>query len=212
MTTIITKELLEKGYTYIQYKNLIVNLLRENKTTGYEQSEKKIKFSKINVQRMKRLDNTTVINEELKKEIKDLEKKWTWLVLTEAWCGDAAQSNPVIAKMSYINTKIDLKFILRDENPNVMDAYLTNGSKSIPKLICFDSESIKELGVWGPRPDPAQQNVIKDKADQNVSHDEMVKNNLRWYIQDKTQTIQKEFLELIKKWKKQVSFNSTKPF
>jgi hypothetical protein len=136
MGNIITKELIRKGYTYSQYKNLIDSLLDEGRTTGDDQSESKVNFTKINAHRMKRLYNTNEIIEELEKETNDIKNKWIWLVITEAWCGDAAQNNPVIAKIAEINPNIELKFILRDENPDVIDAYLTNSGRSIPKLIC----------------------------------------------------------------------------
>lgn len=208
MGNIITKELIRKGYTYSQYKNLIDSLLDEGRTTGDDQSEPKVNFTKINAQRMKRLYNTTRIIEELKYEIRDLRNEWIWLVITEAWCGDAAQNNPVIAKIAELNANTELKFILRDENPKVMDAYLTNGSRSIPKLICLDSKTLEEIGTWGPRPEAAQTRVMKDKSDPNVSHEEMIKNNQLWYLHDKTLSIQNEFLGLIKKWKKKSSDNS----
>lgn len=139
----------------------------------------------------------------------NLKYKWLWLVITEAWCGDAAQNIPVIAKIAEINSNIELKFILRGENLVVMDTYLTNGGRSIPKLICLDSQTLEELGTWGPRPVIAQKRFMKDKTDPDVSHEEMVKNNQLWYLQDKTLSIQNEFLELIKKCKKKSSDNLT---
>ncbi len=202
MNNIITKEIIDKGCTYSQYRKLIDDLLKESKTTGDNHSEKMINFTKINVQRMKRLDNTTSINEELRKEIIGLNKKWTWLVLSEAWCGDVAQNLPVIAKIADLNQNIELKLILRDENLVVMDKHLTNGGRSIPKLICLDSNTIEELGTWGPRPEAAQKRFLKDKANPNVSPEERSKNNQLWYLQDKTQSIQREFQGLIKMWKK----------
>ena len=208
MGNIITKELIRKGYTYSQYKNLIDSLLDEGRTTGDDQSESKVNFTKINAHRMKRLYDTTRIIEELKNETGDLINKCIWLVITEAWCGDAAQNNPVIAKIAETNTNIELKFILRDENPDVIDAYLTNGGRSIPKLICLDSQTLEEIGTWGPRPEAAQKRVMEDKSDPNVSHEEMVKNNQLWYLHDKTLSIQNEFLGLIKKWKKKSSDNT----
>ena len=158
---------------------------------------------------MKRLYNTTEIIEELKKETIDLKNEWIWLVITEAWGGDAAQNNPVIAKIAEINPNIELKFILRDENPDVIDAYLTNSGRSIPKLICLDSKTLEEIGTWGPRPEAAQKRVTKDKSDPNVSHEEMVKNNQLWYLKDKTISVQNEFLELINKWMKKSPKNPT---
>ena len=158
---------------------------------------------------MKRLYNTTEIIEELKKETIDLKNEWIGLVITEAWGGDAAQNNPVIAKIAEINPNIQSKFVLRDENPDVMDAYLTNSGRSIPKLICLDSKTLEEIGAWGPRPEAAQKRGMKDIADPNVSHEEMVKNNQLWYLKDKTISVQNEFLELINKWMKKSPKNPT---
>ncbi|MBL7127828.1 MAG: thioredoxin family protein [Ignavibacteria bacterium] len=202
MNNIITKEIIDGGYTYPQYRKLINDLLKEGKTTSNNHSESLIEYTKVNVQRMNRLDKTTDINEDLKREIADLEKKMIWVILAEAWCGDVAQNLPVIAKIADLSQNIDLKLILRDENLEVMDEYLTNGGRSIPKLICLDSGTLEELGTWGPRPEEVQERFLKDKADPNVSPEERSKNNQLWYIQDKTQSIQKEFLRLIKIWKK----------
>ena len=201
MNNIITKEIIDGGCTYSQYRKLIDDLLKKNKTTGDNHSEKMINFTKINVQRMKRLDTTTSINEELRKEIPGLNKKLTWLVLTEAWCGDAAQNIPVIAKIADLSQNIEFRIILRDENIEVMDVYLTNGGRSIPKLICLDSNTLEELGTWGPRPDAAQKRFLKDKADPNIPTEERSKNNQLWYLQDRAQSIQREFLKMIKNWK-----------
>jgi len=212
MSSVITKEIIDKGFSNTQYRDLIDDLIKEGKTTGTNHSEGMISYTKINMQRMKRLDKTIILDEELKKEITSLNKKFTWVVLTEAWCGDAAQNIPVIAKIADLSQNIEFRIILRDENLEVMDAYLTNGGRSIPKLICLDSNTLEELGTWGPRPEAVQKRFLKDKADPNISFEERSKNNQLWYLQDKTQSIQEEFFKLIKNWKQQVSDNSTKLF
>jgi len=202
MNNIITKEIIDRGYKYLQYRKLIDDLLREGKTTGNNHSESLIEYTKVNVQRMNRLDKTTDINENLKKEIANLEKKLIWVILAEAWCGDVAQNLPVIAKIADLSQNIELKLILRDENLEVMDEYLTDGGRSIPKLICLDPDTLEELGTWGPRPAEVQEKFLKDKADPNIPSDERYKNVQLWYAQDKSQSIQREFLKLINKWKK----------
>ena len=161
MNNIITKEIIDGGYTYPQYRKLINDLLKEGKTTSNNHSESLIEYTKVNVQRMNRLDKTTDINEDLKREIADLEKKMIWVILAEAWCGDVAQNLPVIAKIADLSQNIDLKLILRDENLEVMDEYLTNGGRSIPKLIYLDSGTLEELGTWGPRPEEVQERFLK---------------------------------------------------
>ncbi len=125
---------LKNPLNYNEYKALITDLASKNKCTG-EQIEEKIKATLINVQRIKRLDKQTEINSELKTKIKGISEKQVWVILVESWCGDAAQCLPVIAKIAEINSNIDLKIILRDENLSIMDQFLTNGSRSIPKLI-----------------------------------------------------------------------------
>jgi hypothetical protein len=57
--------------------------------------------------------------------------------------------------MAEADSKINLKIILRDANPAIMDLYLTNGTLSIPILVSFD-KSEKELFGWGPRPQEAK--------------------------------------------------------
>jgi hypothetical protein len=150
---------------------------------------------------MMRLDKTTIINEVLKKELKELSRKLIWLVIAEPWCGDVAHNLPVIAKMAELNKNIDLRIILRDKNPDIMNQYLTNGGKAIPILVCFDAETMTELGKWGPRPSPAQKLAVELKNDPNVTAEEKKKKIISWYSEDKTNTIQNEFLKLIKLWK-----------
>ncbi len=197
----ITTAHVEKALDYYTYTQLIEDLLTQNKTTGSNHSEKMIEYTKMNEQRRKRLDKTTKLLPELEHELISLDDKWYWVVLTEAWCGDAAQNIPVLAKMASLTPNIELKLLLRDENPEVMEAYLTNGGKSIPKLICLRAENLEELGTWGPRPGAAQQMVNAYKANPTSSYSDFVKEIQLWYAKDKTQTIQQEFLSLVKQWK-----------
>jgi hypothetical protein len=178
----ITKELLDKALTYKQYRDLINQLLSENKTTGSNHSEDYINYTKMNVQRMDRLDKTIEISADVANEFLSLNKALIWLVITEAWCGDAAQICPVIAQLAGINSNIDLKFILRDEHPEIMNQYLTNGGKSIPILVCLDAATLKPLGHWGPRPQKAQQMVLEHKNNPQEPYLEFVKKLQLWYL------------------------------
>ena len=127
--------------------------------------------------------------------------------MAEGWCGDVAQNLPVIAKISGITENIELKILLREENPEVMDAYLTNGGKAVPKLICLTADTMREKGTWGPRPEPVQKMVLelKEEKQNNTDLKELVEryhNTMnKWYDEDKSQTIQKEFLSLVNSWK-----------
>ena len=163
--TVITSEHLAKAMTYTQYRELIDTLLAENKTTGTNHSEAMVEYTRMNAQRMRRVEKTTVLDDELVDLMLSVQNKMIWVILTEAWCGDAAQTVPALVKIADASPLIDVKLMLRDEHPEVMDAYLTNGGRSIPKLIVLDAETMEELGTWGPRPAPAQQLFLDMKAD-----------------------------------------------
>ena len=199
-SAVITSAHLEAAQSYQDYRQMIDHLLSEGKTTGPDHSEDMLAYTQLNVQRMSRLDKTVQLTENLQTQLAAVSTPQTWLVLTEAWCGDAAQSIPVMAKMAETSSYITLKLLLRDEHPDVMDAYLTDGSRSIPKLICL-TEELQEAGTWGPRPDPAQQ-LIADfkKKHPDQGYQELAKEMQLWYARDRTQAIQQEFVEVLAAW------------
>jgi hypothetical protein len=195
---LINDKVLGKALTYEKYYQLIKELLREGKTTGSEQPESRVKHARLNFQRMKRVYRTTKIDEELKAIIEQIDYKQLWLVISEGWCGDAAQSLPAIARIAEQNDNIDLKILLRDENPEIMSAYTTNGSKSIPKLIALDERTKAELFTWGPRPKELQDLVLEQKMDKKMDQEALNIWLHREYTQDKTQKLQKEMKSLLK--------------
>ena len=183
---------LEKAISYQAYTTLITDLLAQDRTTGPDQSAAMVHYTQLNQQRMHRLDKVIELLPEAATLIRSITLPQTWLVLTEAWCGDAAQSVPVMHALAALNPLIGLKFLLRDENPALMDRYLTNGvSRSIPKLIGIDTTTSEQLFVWGPRPAALQHIFLQMKAEGMEFHG--IKEELqRWYNKDKTATIQQE--------------------
>ncbi len=192
----IIPEKLGTTYTYESYKLLISRLISEGKTSGPIQRDDLIHFTELNAKRMKRIEKTTVLTEELKKQIFSIQEPMTWVLLSEAWCGDAAQIVPVIGKIAQESDKIDLKIILRDEHLDMMDRYLTNGGRSIPKLICLDQKN-QEIFVWGPRPAFIQEVVEEIKAEGITDHAVLVERLQYAYNQDRTQSIQQEMQEIL---------------
>ncbi|TVQ01680.1 MAG: thioredoxin family protein [Balneolaceae bacterium] len=197
----ITRNIIENAYTYQEYRNLIDNLLKEGKTTGENHSESMLHYTKMSVHRMKRLDKRLELSGDLKNRLQNLDRHLTWLVLTEAWCGDAGQAVPVIQKMADESSKIQTRYILRNEHLELMDQFLTDGrSRSVPKVICLDSRTLDVLGAWGPRPEEAQQ-LHKDLRNRDdVSSREAAETLHKWYADDHTASIQKEFLSLLDQW------------
>lgn len=193
----IIKKSLENTYTYQEYKLLVKELLAEGKSTGPNQSDALTNYSLLNDRRMKRLDKTIKISEETSQEIEQLKEPQTWLVLTEGWCGDAAQNLPVIDKMAVLNENIDLKLVLRDENLELMDLFLTNGGRSIPKLIALDKEN-NVIKTWGPRPTVATKMVADYKAEHGALDPQFKQDLQVWYNKDKGKSTQDDFVEIIK--------------
>lgn len=199
MSQVITPKHIEKAMNYEQYLQLTEQLLQENRTTGDNHSPAMIEYTRLNDRRMKRLNKTVVLDQLVMDRLNTLNKPWIWLILTEAWCGDAAQNIPVLAKMAEQNENIELKLILRDENPEVMDAYLTEGGRSIPKMICLTPE-LEEIGTWGPRPEPVQQMVRDFKKEENSDYKVFLEKVQLWYARDKTMTMQAEMIPLLDEW------------
>jgi hypothetical protein len=189
---------LQKTISYTDYRALVHNLLAEGKATGPEQSEDLTNYSRLNDSRMKRLDKTIKISEEALLEFQKLKQPQTWLVLTEGWCGDAAQNIPVLNKIAEATENIDLKIVLRDEHLPLMDLFLTNGGRSIPKLIALDKDN-NVIDSWGPRPTTATK-MVADYKEKNGALDPEFKEDLQvWYNKDKGKSVQEDFVNLVLK-------------
>lgn len=202
----IAQSVLDNAYTYGTYRQLIDDLFAQNKTTGEDHSEAMLNYTKLNLSRMNRLDRKSRLTEATIEQLDKIERPITWLVITEGWCGDAAQIVPVLNHMALENENITLRFILRDKNEAVIDAFLTNNARSIPKIISLDTETRAVLNAWGPRPAEVQKMVMDAKAEGLATDDLDLRNQIStnaaeqlhlWYARDKTKAIQNEFLEVM---------------
>jgi len=114
-----------------------------------------------------------------------------FLVLAEDWCGDASNTIPVLARLVDAVPGLELRILRRDENPKLMDRYLTNGSRSIPIVIALD-ENFTELGHWGPRPAELQSWVLANRP--LVPKAELYPQVRRWYARDHGESTLREVL------------------
>lgn len=194
---IITPDRLAKSLDYTSYQSLIEKLLKEGKTTGENHDENMIHFSELNLKRMKKWDKIIQLSDDLVQAIHQINNKQEWIALTEGWCGDAAQNLPLINKIAEANDHITFRLLLRDQNPEVMDCYLTEGGRSIPKLIILDTDTDQELATWGPRPAPVQKMLHEMKSKGDFSYEYFSLLSHTWYAKDKSKTAQGEFLELL---------------
>lgn len=189
----------KKAMDYSEYNLLFQQLVEESRTTG-EQSQEKIDYTKLNFSRRKRLDKTAKISEESIEVFKNISKKQTWLVISEPWCGDAAQTLPYLNKIAQLSKNIDLKIVLRDENPELMDAFLTNGSRAIPVVIMLD-EDFNVLQTWGPRSKAATK-LVSDYKEHHGKIDDAFKEMLQvWYNNDKGVSIVNDISTLVASFK-----------
>lgn len=191
-------EALEKAMSYSTYRKLVSNLVQEGKSTGEEQTEALTNYSILNDRRMKRQDKAARISEEGLQQIANYKQNVTWLVLTESWCGDAAQTMPMINKVAELSDTIDFKVALRDENDELMNRFLTNGNKSIPKLIAIDNTTQEVIGDWGPRPSTATTLVNEYKQQYGKLTPEFKQDLQVWYNKDKGQDTLQDLLKLLK--------------
>lgn len=191
------REYLAKSMTFHEYLKLIDDLLAKGKTTGPDQSVEKVSFALLNRKRMERVVKTYIPDAAAAEWISNIKFKRTWYILTEGWCGDAAQTLPVIEQLTSLSPMIETRYLLRDENLGLMDQYLTNGARSIPKVISVDNQSGTVLWTWGPRPKGANDLFAELKA-KGATKDEILEAIQRWYNADKGKSVEGEIVELTK--------------
>jgi hypothetical protein len=188
-------EVPQKTYSYAEYQHLIHELIEIGKVTGVEQSESLLEYTKLNMHRMHRWDKTFTPNAVLAKKISDWKSPLQWIVITEGWCGDAAQQLPVIEKLASLNASITTRYVLRDEQPEFMDHFLTNGSRAIPIWVCLDAMG-ELIWKWGPRPKEAAD--LMNRMKEEGLDDSIRKQELHgWYAKNKHIAFQAEIEKLL---------------
>lgn len=195
--TPIIQDSLKNSYTYIEYRAHVSQLLMEGLSTGATQSEDLTHYSTLNEVRMNRLDKTLKLPQDIQDRLQALKNEYILLVLSEGWCGDAAQILPVINKMAEASDKLELAIVLRDDNDELMSLYLTGGARSIPKLVLVQKDTLTARASWGPRPHDAAQLIIDYKARHGVVNEEAKTELQKWYLQDKGLSSMEEIMLLL---------------
>lgn len=193
------RRVLPQAFDYFSYRQMVDELFARGKTTGPNQSEPMLKYTELNIARMNKWDKHFKLPQNIAESLRNYDREETWLVLTEAWCGDAAHAVPIIARMAQTTDAIDLKFVLRDTNLPLMDMFLTDGGRSIPKLIRMDTRDYSVISTWGPRPLKLQQSFL-DAKNRGDDMNEIKKQMQIWYARNRGQAIMDELagqLELL---------------
>lgn len=199
--TKLTQIELDQAFSYAQYHKLMTELVQHQKTEQYNESL--INYTRMNIIRMERLDKTTKIQDATQLLLKEIDRPIHLLIITEPWCGDAAQIIPVINKMTTFTPHLSHSCLLRDQHLELMDQYLTDGARSIPMILILDVTADHQvLGHWGSRPFIAHGMMMKGLDEWRSmpagEAKDLYKRNLytklqKWYARDKTNSIQEEF-------------------
>lgn len=189
---------LERSMSYEEYKDYVGKLVSEEKTSGATQTAEMVHYTLLNHQRMRRWDKKTTLGDSDASKLKKLETSGIWLVLTESWCGDAAPVLPVLYAIAQATPRLDLRIALRDENSELMDRFLTDNARSIPKLLVLNPENQLEVeATWGPRPKVARNMVLAYKERHGKLDAEFRESLQKWYNQDKGKGILTEVMDLL---------------
>lgn len=152
-------------------------------------------YRRLNVQRMHRVLKTYSPSPTIKAAMESVRSPQQWLVITEDWCGDSSQTLPAINAIAALSPLVRLSILDRDTHPDVMDAYLTNGSRGIPKVVAADAAG-NELWTWGPRPIPAQELVLQHKK-AGTAKETMYADVHAWYARNRQEALEQELVTLI---------------
>lgn len=181
--------------TWEEYNALFDFILKGKSDNEMYKNEEYLNYVKLNKSRMNRWIKSLTITDSLEKKVQAISSAQKWILITEPWCGDAAHNVPFIYKLAQLNPLISIEFVLRDKNTEFMDNYLTNGGRSIPKLIVRDTND-HDLFTWGPRPVQAQELLARLKAE-NADLPTVMNELQQWYNSDKGQLLMQEIESLL---------------
>ncbi|MGJ1206055.1 thioredoxin family protein [Sphingobacterium lactis] len=182
--------------TFDEYLSYFEDILNNTEAhEAYSTNADYLNYTKLNWSRMNRWLRKFEPSAEMKVCIDSIKDPQHWILITEPWCGDAAHSVAQIYQIVKDNEYIDLDIQLRDTEPFLIDDYLTNGGKSIPKLIIRNDVG-HDKAIWGPRP-AASQALFENMKAEGKSMEEIKEAIQRWYNEDKGIEIQKELIELL---------------
>ena len=184
------------GLTYSDYKAHWESKRNADLPDDADASDRRMKhYLNYNHERQVSVHAAYDASKEMQAALDATETPQTWMVLTEPWCGDSAFILPVIAEAAQYHPEIRLRILLRDKNLDLMDRFLTDGSRSIPKLAALDANGAV-LFTWGPRPQVAQDRYDALNAD-GKDKMEIVKALLDWYDEGGWQHVEPELVDAL---------------
>lgn len=192
----IIEDSLQNSISYQEYRTL-VKQLTEYSNTGDTKNDTLANYTLLNHSRMKRWDKTIAIPKDIEKKIKSFKEEIIWLVIVESWCADAAHMLPVLNKLAEVNECIELRVVLRDENPELMNAFLTEGTKSIPIVLMIEKTSHRVIHTYGPRPSEAAAYVNRFKSKYGKLTSEFKEDLQHWYNTNKGLNVMEDIVKAL---------------
>lgn len=192
---------IKESYSYSGYRKKVKRLSDINSHSGKGNYPDGREYARFNSFCMDRIEKKFKLSNELQTTLENLPCQFTWVVLVDSWSCDTAQNLPVIAKISECTPNIDLKIKFIDDDPKIMDEYLTTCGWAIPELICFNKTTGTEVGTWGPRPTKIMY-MIEDYNRENVqfNHEKFLCNLHLWYARDRGNAVQQDLTDLLQEW------------
>ena len=181
--------------TFQEYLDYFEQILASPKDFDPYQDEDYLNFTKLNWARMNRWLKRFEPNDAVKNLISSITEPQHWILITEPWCGDAAHTAAQLYQIVRNNPNIDFDIELRDSAPFLIDDYLTDGSKSIPKLVIRNDVGHDKL-IWGPRPAKLQELFVQLKSE-GKGMEEIKEIVQKWYNDDKGQALQEELVAVL---------------
>lgn len=181
--------------TYDQYLELNERILIDPNPGPPYDNPVYLNYARLGMSRMKRWDKTMRFSDAFLHALKQVDQPQLWIMITEPWCGDAHPVVPAIAMLPSVNPLISYDLQLRDSEPFLINSYLTNGGKSIPKLIVRDQNG-NDLFTWGPKPEGARLLTLELKG-AGVHYDTIATELQNWYNRDKGMSFQQELISLM---------------
>lgn len=192
---LLEMRVLQQGLTYDAYMD---QWRRKNALPmkGLDKVARRMRYYSIyNLERQERVDSIYVMNARLRDLIvSGISGPQTWMFITEDWCVDSAHSLPILREAVALRQDLTLRILLRDENLDIMDRYLTEGRKSVPVFVGFDSEG-RELFKWGPY--PKEIHVIREELKASGAEGRVVsQTTVDWYAAEGWLEVERELIEM----------------
>lgn len=113
--------------------------------------------------RMREEAETLPLVEEAEEFLKELTRDVNVVAFAEDWCGDVVRHVPVLERIARACPRLHVRYLAREDRPDVFVRFLTNGGEAIPKFV-FLSEAWTEYDNWGPMTCANRRLIARGKA------------------------------------------------